>query len=67
MVPRAQAKLAACAVIVFLLGTTLFMNYHLDHSDVFPYQTVFWVMEMEGYLGHLVEALPVFRQDYARN
>lgn len=66
-VPQARAKLAACAVTAFLLGTTLFMNHHLDHSDVFPYQTVFGIADMEDYLGRPAEVLPVFRQDYARN
>lgn len=66
-VPRARKTLTTCAVMGSLLCTTLYMNYHLDHSDVFPYQSVFEVERMEDYLGEIGDVLLRFRHDYARN
>ncbi len=63
--PHAIRRLGAGAVVAFLLCTTLYMNDYLDHSDVFPYHTVFDVENMEDYLGDPVEVLWLFRQDAA--
>ena len=65
--PRPKRIMATGLTVALLLSSTIYMNYHLDHADVFPYHTVFEVENMEDYLQEPGDVLILFRRDMARN
>ena len=65
VLPCSWKKISVPFIIVFCLSSTIYMNYFLDHSDVFPYKTVFEINDMGDYSGDLMDVLMHFRQDAA--
>lgn len=63
VLPSARKMLASGAAIGLLLCTTIYMNYYLDQSDVFPYRTVFDVTRMEDYMADSDDVLQLFLRD----
>lgn len=63
VLPRPKRIMATGLTVALFLSSTIYMNYYLDHADVFPYHTIFEVENMEDYLREPGDVLILFRQD----